>query len=368
MEKTKETNDPWAKLEKFVQDHQLLLLDGNYATSDVEFEDGKILVDGVKYSLSTLGWRTMCGRMAPVGNRKPPADYISRLPDHLQNSIMRWHFKQIPDVRHFVRAKASDTGPYVRAWLSESYQRGRFDNADFVNIILSEFKDKMPGFKPILWDVGERIFHVKALSDAYITDPVKAQLQIGVLFSDSEVGAGSVVIRPFVRKPKGGDLFILHDFFRRKHMGAKTYKDGKGNVVNLDTAALQNGVDTDKLRITKDINEHIAAMVSSYTDDIKETEKKILRFYETELPINSWAEEDMAEFFEWIWKRLSNAGLPKTMVRQAVVKLADYDMKNVWGMFNALTELAADEETREGRLDVEVKVAKAMQHLLSLSK
>lgn len=149
-------------------------------------------------------------------------------------------------------------------------------------------------------------------------------------------------------------------------MGAKTYKDKNGNVVVLDTAALQNGVDTDKLRITKDINEHIASMVNSYTDDIKETEKAILRFYDTELPIESWAEDDMITFFNWVWKRLSNAGLPKAMVKRAVVKLADYDMKNLWGLFNALTELASEEETAEGRLDAEVKVAKAVQHLHAL--
>lgn len=360
--------DPWSNLEEFVKEHQALLLDGNYATKELEFEDGKLVIDGVRFEISNLGWRSMCGRMARVGNRKPPADYICKLPKNLQNHIMHYHFSEIPDRRHFIRAKASDTGPYIRAWLSESYQRGRFDNIDFVDIILSEFKNKMPGFRPVAYDVGKAIFSVKTLSDAYIVDPVKAELNVGILFSDSEVGAGSVVIRPFVRKPKGGDLFILQDFFRRKHMGAKKYKDKNGKTVVLTTEALKNGVDTDKLSIAVGIKDHISEMVKSYTDDIKETEKAILRFYEAELPIKSWSEEDLSDFFDWLWKRMSTAGLPKKLVKESVTKMAEYDMKNVWGLFNAMTELATDEDTQEGRLDTEVKIAKAVRHLHSLLK
>jgi hypothetical protein len=131
-----ERSDPWEALESFVEDHKSLLLDGNYATKEMTFQDGHIYIDGAQYSISNLGWRTMCGRMATIAGRKPPADYIKNLPPKLQNRIMEYHFSEIPTKRHFVRSKASENGPYIRAWLSEFYQRGRFDNADFVDIIL----------------------------------------------------------------------------------------------------------------------------------------------------------------------------------------------------------------------------------------
>jgi hypothetical protein len=359
-------SDPWEKLSEYLTEHQMLLLDDNVAIEDMKFENGKIIVDDVHYKLSNLGWSTLCSRMEPIGTRKPPAQYIRFLPHHLQNDIMRWHFAQVPKKRNFMRAKAADDGPFIRAFLSETYQRGRFDNYDFMEIMNTKFREVMPGFRPVSWYMGERVFHVKTLSDAFIEDPVKSTLRVGVTFADSEVGAGSVLIRPFVRREgTGTDLFVLGEAFRRKHTGATKFKDKSGNLVVLDTEALKNGVKSDKLRITRDITDYIDKMLDGKDSTLEETQEAILRYYETDLPIKSWQDEDLLIFFEWLWKRAGSAGLPKGTIKAAVFKLPDYDMKNVWGLFCALCEISQDTD-REQQLEYEMRAAKLAKHLWSL--
>jgi hypothetical protein len=351
---------------EYINEHQMLLLDHNVATEDMKFRNGSLIIDDVNYRLSNMGWSSLCGRMDPVGPRKPPAQYIRHLPGDLQNQIMAYHFGIIPKRRHFVRAKAHDDGPFIRAVLSETYQRGRFDNADFMEIINTKFRETMPGFRPVVWHMGERVFHVKTLSDAFIQDPVKATLRIGVTFSDSEVGSGSVVIRPFVRREGAlTDLFILGEAFRRKHTGATKYKDAKGNLVVLDSEALKAGVKTDRLRITRDIHSYIDKMLQEKDKTIEETEKAILRYYSTPIPIEKWDQESLDTFFEWLWKRTGSAGLPKGTIKAAVDKLPEYDMKNVWGVFCALCEVSQFTD-REQQLEDEMRAAKVANHLWSL--
>lgn len=360
----------WEELKDFIEEHKALLLDYNIATKDMQFKDGKVIYDDVRYKLFDLGWRSMCGRMDPVHlSKRPPADYIRYLPMDLQEKLMAYHFAQCPEKRHFLRCKASDEGPFIRAFLSETYQRGRFDYADFVDVVLNDFRANMPGFRPVVYDVGELIFHVKTLSDVVILDPVQSSLRVGIMFSDSEVGAGSVVIRPFVRQEKKGhDLFILSEAFRRKHSGARRYRDRSGNLVLLDTATLQNGgVSTDKLRITKDIKAHIAQLVQDHQTQVEEAKTLILKYYNTSLPIEDWSAGNLEELFKWVWKRCSAVGLAKGHVEAAVKKLEEYDMPNVWGLFNALCEVA-QHPVKEQQLDQEVKASKVAAHLYTILK
>ena len=106
-------------------------------------------------------------------------------------------------------------------------------------------------------------------------------------------------------------------------------------------------------------------MLEGKDSTLQETQEAILRYYETELPINSWSDEDLNTFFEWLWKRSGSAGLPKGTIKAAVWKLPDYDMKNVWGLFNALCEVSQNTD-REQRLEYEMKAAKLAKHLWSL--
>jgi hypothetical protein len=358
-ESVKQT-DPWQKLEDYIEDHKLLLIDKNVCTKELEFKNGKILYDSVSYDISDLGWRSVCSRMNPPkgGKKKPPADYIRYLPMEMQEEIMAYHFKQIPKRRHFMRAKASDSGPFVRAFLSETYQRGRFDYSDYVGIVLNEFREKMPGFTPKSYHVGERIFHIKALSDVVITDPMGADLRVGMLFSDSEVGAGCVVIRPFVRMAgRYNDLFITSEGFRRKHTGAR-----KQLGMLLTTDVLQGGVDTDKLRISRDIKDHIDTLVASHQTTTTASKSLILEYYDTVLPIEAWDEDSKETFFRWLWKRRGATALSKGHIKAAVAKMEDYDMANLWGLFNALCEVAQETDP-EQRLEQEIAASRMISHL-----
>jgi hypothetical protein len=368
-ESEKEEKDPWEGPEEYIAEHELRLLDYNVPTKDLTFKDGEIIYDGRTYSLTSLAWRTMCARMRPVGPRKPPPEYIRRLPHNLQNDLMKYHFGLIPGRRHFLRAKTRDSGLYIRAFLSETYQLGRFDNADFMKIIMGDFRQKMPNFVPIHYAIGENIFYLKAMSDAYITDPLKAKLRIGVMFSDSEVGAGSVVIRPFVRDESAHrDFFILHEHFRRRHSGPRTYKDPKtGKTIKLTSEALAAGVETDRLRIAKDVQKYIDQMLAEKDQTHEQTQKMILRYYETELPLKSWDETDVKEFFGWCWERLSSSGLSKGVIMSAIEKLSDYGMTNLWGFFNALVQSLEDVEG-EQKLDLEIQASKAAAKLYAMLK
>ena len=359
-----EKPDPWAKLRGFIDEHQALLLDHNVATEDLQFEDGKIIYDEVRYDLFDLGWSTMCGRMEPVfGSRRPPAFYIRHLPMELQEKLVRHHFSECPEKRHFLRCKASDDGPFIRAFLSETYQRGRFDYVDFVDIVVKDFRERMEGFRPVAYDVGEKIFQLKTLSDIVIPDPVEASMHVGVSFVDSEVGAGSVIIRPFVRhKTRGHDMFILSDAFRRRHSGPRRRRDEDGNFIDLDTAALKRGVTTDKLRITKDIKAYIEQMNEEYKTKIEEARALIFAYYNTPLPIDDWEEASLEALFEQVYRHNGSLALPKTFLKAAIAKLPEYDMPNLWGLFNAMCEVSEDTD-KEVQLDREIKSSRLAQRL-----
>jgi ribosomal protein L17 len=260
-----------------------------------------------------------------------------------------------------MRAKDSTDGPFIRAFLSETYQRGRFDYSDFVDIVLSDFRQKMPGFKPVSYNVGEKVFFIKALSDVVIPDPVSASMKVGLLFSDSEVGAGCVVIRPFVRR-KGVDLFILSEGFKRKHTGAR-----KQLGVNLTTDVLKGGVQTDKLRISKNIREHIDKLVTTHTSDTATAKALILKYYDTELPIEDWTKESKDNLFKWLWKRCGASGLSMGHIKASIEKLEDYNMANLWGLFNALCEVA-QQTLLEQQLEQEIAASKVVAHLYAILK
>jgi len=360
----------WNGLKQFIDEHQALLLDYNVSTEEMRFEDGEIVFDDIRYRLSDQGWRSLCSRMKKnAGGKKPPSDYIRYLPMELQEQVMMHHFKECPNKRHFMRCKASDNGPFIRAFLSETYQRGRFDYADFVDLVFDDFREKMPGFVPASYSVGETIFQLKAMSDAVIPDPVKADLRVGILFSDSEVGCGTVVIRPFARRMNSGhDMFILQDAFRRRHSGPRRYRDKKGNLVMLNTETLKNGVSTDKLRISKDIKAHIEQLVEDHQTQIEEAKKLVFAYYDTALPIEGWGDDEKEQLSEWIWKRSPLASvLGKKYLKDAVDKTEEYDMPNVWGLFNALCEMAENVD-KEKQLDNEVTASRLASHLYSILK
>jgi hypothetical protein len=132
------------------------------------------------------------------GYLKIPAEYFDRMakeaPDLWERSVNTWLQKANGD-RRMVRTLDGN----VRALLSDSYKR--IDHFEVAEAAL-EVLDGVPGLKVVSTAITEAKLYIKAVSTEIVGE-VKSKrvgdlVEAGVMISNSEIGQGSVSIKPFL--------------------------------------------------------------------------------------------------------------------------------------------------------------------------
>lgn len=144
-----------------------------------------------------------------------PAKYYDRMltdaPDLLATNVNAWFRKQ-PEKR-LVRTLGGD----ARAFLSNRYQR--IENEEIANVVLPILAD-IPNVKIVSCEVTERRLYIQAVSPK--GEVAKGDVvQAGVVISNSEVGHGSVSVKPLIYRLVCLNGMILPDGFRANHVGRK---------------------------------------------------------------------------------------------------------------------------------------------------
>lgn len=139
-----------------------------------------------------------------------PVKYFKRLPPEMQSGLANFDLERIRDSHFLLRAKNST----VRAVLSDRYVT--YNNRAVIETVVTAIQTERLSVKNFVLE--DEIMFIKLVS-ADVADEV-LQLRIGVMISNSEVGAGQVKVEPFLfRKPCTNDLIVAEEVaFRHSHV------------------------------------------------------------------------------------------------------------------------------------------------------
>lgn len=160
-----------------------------------------------------------------------PSKYVDRMADGnqelLAHNINHW-FKKEPSTR-LLRTHLN--GAHVgRAFLSERYRP--LDNEDLAETVIPELLKA--GCEIISSQITERRLYIQAATPRLELDLNKLKadtgndlskvdaVQSGIVISNSEVGAGSVLIEPMIYRLRCFNGMILPTAMRRNHVGRKS--------------------------------------------------------------------------------------------------------------------------------------------------
>lgn len=193
-------------------------------------EEQRVMVRPNDYALGQL-----CGRL------EIPARYLRRLPSNLQAQLINHDLEKVENGnrRFMLRCK----GSMIRAFLTEKYSR--IDNREVLDIVSNLALQIDHQFREFYLD--ERGFWAKILlDDLRVWDPSHSstELKLGLLIGNSEVGARSISIEPFIyRYACTNDMVIQEDkALHQRHMHLKT-RELRLRVIEAVNDAIEGGDD-----------------------------------------------------------------------------------------------------------------------------
>lgn len=280
-----------------------------------------------------------------------PRKYVDRLaadaPTLLARNLNHW-FETTPKAR-MIRTHIAPEKMNLRAFLSNSYRC--IDNADLARIVI-----------PLLMQNGWRIessqitddrFYIQAVNDAIsaevVTPSVNGKLQrgdivsVGLVIQNSEVGSGSLWIRPMVyRLACTNGMIALDQAMRRTHVGRKHQL--------ADSADLDSSYEmfSDKTRELDD-----AALFAKVTDIINGTTDPAK--FATQVAAMSAAAHTqlLAEAPAIIEVTKSKFNLSDGETGAVLDHLARGGDLSLWGLLNAVTRTAQDATSYDRAIELE---------------
>jgi hypothetical protein len=191
--------------EKIVQDDQNKW-DKRTLAEDLEVAQ---VEDGV-WPFSDLGISQFCGKLGI------PVRYFRRLPDNLKITLGNYELQRLKGTSFLVRGK----GDWIRAFLSDQYVA--YNNSEIVETVEKLLAKGDVSVKDFVLE--ETNMYLKIVSDE-IWD-VESGIKAGIMIGNSEVGAASVSVEPFVfRKPCTNDLIVSWEkSFRHAHIHLTEYE------------------------------------------------------------------------------------------------------------------------------------------------
>lgn len=231
----------------------------------------------------------------------------------------------------------------VRAWLSSSYRP--LDNADLLEAALPALA--RTGTEVASCEITDTRLYVKVVLPSLRREvpgsrTVGDVVEAGIVLSNSEVGAGSLRIEPFVHRLVCLNGMIVNDaVMRRAHLG------GRGSDVEGVEALV-----SDRTRGVKDValwNRVRDVVTASFRPEVFEARvAKLGEAAQDALPAGALGRLD--KVVEVVARRTR---LPEAMHGSILGHLASGGDFSRWGVANAITRAAADVDDYEAATEAE---------------
>ena len=288
----------------------------------------RLVVDGERFPITDI-----CHRQ--IGDRTQiPAKYYDRMreeaPQLLGMNVNHW-FKNNHE-RRLIRTLDGS----ARALLSDRYHR--IDNEHIAEVILPVLAE-VEGLKVVSCEITERRMYIKAVNERLQADvKVGDTVEAGVMITNSEVGAGAVVIAPLVHRLICLNGMVVNDHkFRRNHVGAQA-DTSEAVYEMLSDEALQ----ADDKAILLKARDVVRASLDSAL--FEQTVAKMRAATEGEIMA------DPVKAIEKLGQKVSLLEGEKTSVLAHLIQGGDLSR---YGMLNAVTRAAQDVESYDRSTDLE---------------
>lgn len=164
---------------------------------------------------------------------KIPAKYYDRMlteaPDLLAKNVNRW-ISEEPDARRMLRTLDGT----ARAFLSDRYRR--IDNFEVAQTVLPIIGN-MDGANVESCELTESRMYIKVVNPRITAEVTKGDIvQAGIVISNSEVGQGSVAVKPLIFRLVCTNGMIAEDgAIRKYHVGRSNDADDNFNIYRDET-------------------------------------------------------------------------------------------------------------------------------------
>lgn len=274
-----------------------------------------------------------------------PGTYYDKMlreqPDLLATNVNTW-FASSKDVRMTRTLDGT-----ARAFLSDRYQR--VDNWQIVAAAMPALA-RVPGLKIVSCEMTENRLYIQAA-----TDKVEGKVgvgdvvQMGLVISNSEVGAGSVSVWSMLYRLRCLNGLITGDGFRKYHVGRRVEETEDGPMWSDRTKAIDDSLILSKV---KDMVTHAMDEVvfRSRIDRMKDLSKMELK-----------AKVDPTKVVGLLAKKIGASDSEQGAILNALIKGADL---SAFGLLNAVTAQANTAKNYDRAVELE----KAGGVLLDLSR
>lgn len=125
----------------------------------------------------------------------------------------------------------------VRGFLSNRYRM--LDSYDLMETVLPTLLDK--GFEVVSSEITDKRLYLKASTPKITTEIAKGDVvQYGVMVSNSDVGAGSLRIEPFITRLVCLNGMVMESKFKKAHLGGARLEDHVQELLQDSTRALND--------------------------------------------------------------------------------------------------------------------------------
>ena len=270
-----------------------------------------------------------------IGDRTNiPAKYYDKMREEstalLAMNVNHWF--QNNHARRMVRTLDGN----ARAFLSDRYQR--IDNEHVAEMVLPVLMDT-PGLRVVSTEITERRLYIKAVNERVRQDvKVNDTVEAGVMITNSEIGAGALVITPIIHRLVCLNGMVVNDGkFRRNHVGAQArtddavYKMLSDETLKADdNAILLKARDVVKASLDE-------AMFSQTVEKMKAATEGVQL-------------EDPIKGVEKLAKTMNLHQSEQTSVLTELIKGGDLSR---YGMLNAVTRMAQDVDSYDRSTELE---------------
>lgn len=225
----------------------------------------------------------------------------------------------------------------IRAILSDRYRI--MDNYDIIFLALDEFKRKET-VEIFRIDLTETMLYLKAI-DRTLTASIREEDIVygGIIIRNSEVGASALRVEPFILRRVCLNGLILQHSLKKIHLGRQTLEIGEINW-SAETRELED-----------------KALWSKVRDIIRATfNKEIFKGWVTRLRESTWI--GIEKPIEAINNIVKHLGLNEEQKTQLLMHFSE---KTKYGLINAITRLARDQQDTDTQIRLEEFAGKILE-------
>lgn len=257
-----------------------------------------------------------------AGHLEIPREYARRLwkdsPELLAENVNYW-IKQ-KSSRRLVRT----IGSQMRAFVSDRYKV--LDNLPLLEAITPVFEEA--NLQIVSSDLSPEKFYLKAVSPQLRAEvKLNDVVQAGVVISNSEIGAGSLCVKPLIFRLVCTNGMVLDTAKRKHHVGRKNGHDNIEEYLSDETLQAENKA----LFLTlRDV------IKGSLTDSFFMDQVNKLRDASQRI-----ISQPIESVIETTKKRFGLGDQVGSSILETLIRSADYTQ---WGMANAVTNIANSDQ------------------------